>query len=205
MGLRNPMSLIGVEWETYEEISEELGESTSLHLTFDRGTLTFMPVTELHELLIALVERFMTLVSLKTRQNIVPTGKATLRSKTKQYGVEPDLSYFVSKANVHLLKAYVPNEIETPPDIVVEIDVHHASDDKFEIYAEFGVSEFWRYDGEKMKIYKLQPKGKYLEIKQSAELPVLTSAILTEFLRHGHTEEQYKVLADFQDWLQNNE
>jgi len=36
IGLKYPMSLVGVGWETYEEISEELGESTSLHLIFNK-------------------------------------------------------------------------------------------------------------------------------------------------------------------------
>ena len=86
LGLKNPMTLIGVDWETYEEISEELGESTSLHLTFNNGTLTIMPVTEIHEMLIVLLERFIGLVSLATQKNIIPTGKATLRSKRRNYG-----------------------------------------------------------------------------------------------------------------------
>lgn len=198
------MEFVGIDWETYEEISEELGESTPLHLTFNKGVLTFMPVTELHEILIVLLERFITLVALETQKNIVPTGKATLRSERRSYGVEPDFSYFVSKANIHQIKNYVPNEIELAPDIVGEIDIHHPSDDKFEIYAEFGVSEFWQYNGEKLKIYKLRDGGEYKEIERSEELPILTSEILSEFLKRGQTEQQFKVLSDFQNWLQEN-
>lgn len=204
LGLKNPMTLVGINWETYEEISEELGESTSLHLTFDKGTLTIMPVTEIHEILIILLERFITLVSLATQKNIVPTGKATMRSKRRNYGVEPDFSFFVSKASIHRIKNYVANELEMPPDIVGEIDIYHPSDDKFDIYSEFGVAEFWQYDGERLKIYKLQAGGEYKEVERSEELPILTSAVLTEFLKRGQQEEQFKVLSDFQDWLQNN-
>ena len=204
LGLKNPMTLVGIDWETYEEISEELGESTSLHLTFDKGTLTIMPVTEIHEILIILLERFITLVSLATQKNIVPTGKATMRSKRRNYGVEPDFSFFVSKASIHRIKNYVANELEMPPDIVGEIDIYHPSDDKFDIYSEFGVAEFWQYDGERLKIYKLQAGGEYKEVERSEELPILTSAVLTEFLKRGQQEEQFKVLSDFQDWLQNN-
>jgi Uma2 family endonuclease len=204
VGLKHPMSLVGVDWETYEEISEELGERAPLHLTFDKGTLTFMPVTELHEMLIVLLERFIGLVSLATQKNIIPTGKATMRSERRGYGVEPDLSFFVSKADIHQIKNYVPNELELAPDIVCEIDIHHPSDDKFEIYSEFGISEFWQFNGEKLKIYKLQASGEYKEIERSEELPILTGAALTEFLKRGQTEEQFRVLTDFQNWLQEN-
>jgi Uma2 family endonuclease len=204
LGLQNPVTLIGIDWEKYEEISEEFGESASLHLTFNKGTLTILPVTEIHEILTILLERFVTLVSLATRKNIVSTGKATMRSKRRNYGVEPDFSFFVSKANIHRIKNYVANELEMPPDIVGEIDLHHPSDDKFEIYSEFGISEFWQYNGEKLKIYKLQVSGEYKEIERSEELPILTGAALTEFLKRGQTEEQFRVLMDFQNWLQEN-
>lgn len=205
VGLKYPMSLVGVGWETYEEISEELGESTPLHLTFNKGNLIFVPVTELHEFLTSLLHKFITFAGIALRKNVVPTGKATLRSKTKQYGVEPDLSFFISKADVHTIKSFVPNELQVAPDIVGEIDVHHPSDDKFEVYAEFGVAEFWQYDGISLRIFKLQANGEYKETERSEELPILTSEILSVFLKRGQNEARLtQVLSDFQDWLQAN-
>jgi Uma2 family endonuclease len=204
LSLKYPMEYVGIDWQTYEEISKEIGESRAVQLTYKKGSLTIIPVTEIHEMLIVLLERMIGLVSLAVRKNIIPTGKATMRSKRRNYGVEPDLSYFVSKADIHQIKNYVSNEIELAPDIVGEIDIHHPSDDKFEIYAEFGISEFWQYNGEKLKIFKLQKSGEYKEIERSAELPILTSAVLSEFLKRGQTEQQFTVLSDFQNWLQEN-
>lgn len=204
IGLKHPMQYIGIDWKTYERISEELGESTSLHLTYNKGTLTVMPVTELHELLTSLLHNFVTFTGLALQMNIIPTGKATMRSKRRAYGVEPDLSYFVSKADVHRIKTRVAEELEMPPDIVCEIDFYHTSDEKFEIYSDFGIAEFWIYDTENLKIFKLQTDGKYKEIKRSEELPILTSQVLSEFLKRGQTEQQLTVLSDFQNWLQKN-
>lgn len=204
LNLSHPMELVGIDWQTYEDISEELGESTPLHLTYNKGVLTFMPVTELHELLTGLLHDFIRFTGLMLQLNVIATGKATMRSKRRNYGVEPDLSFFVSKSDIHQIKNYVPKELEIAPDIVCEIDVHHPSDDKFEIYAEFGVSEFWQYDGEKLKIFKLTADENYAEIERSEELPILTSHILTEFLKRGQTEQQFTVLSDFQNWLQEN-
>ena len=204
LSLKHPMEYVGIDWQTYEDISEELGESTPLHLTYNKGVLTIMPVTELHELLTGVLHNFIIFAGMTLRINVISTGKATMRSKRRNYGVEPDLSFFVSKSDIHQIKDYVPKELELAPDIVGEIDVHHPSDDKFEIYAEFGVSEFWQYNGEKLKIYKLQANSEYKEIERSEELPILTSAVLTEFLRRGQTEQQFTVLSDFQNWLQAN-
>ncbi len=200
-GLKHPMEFVGIDWQTYQRISEELGESSSLHLTYNDGVLTIMPVTELHEFLAGLLHDLIRFAGLALKINVIDTGKATMRSERRKYGVEPDLSYFVSKADIHQTKDYVPREIELAPDIVGEIDVHHPSDDKFEIYAEFGVSEFWQYNGEKLTIFKLQASGEYKEIERSEEIPVLTSAVLSEFLKRGQTEQQFAVLSDFQNWL----
>lgn len=201
LGLNHPIEWFGVNWQTYEDISEELGESTSLHLTYNKGVLTIMPVTELHELLTGILHNFIIFAGMTLRINVISTGKATMRSKRRNYGVEPDLSFFVSKSDIHQIKNYVPKELELAPDIVCEIDVYHPSDDKFEIYAEFGISEFWQYNGEKLKIFKLQSNSEYAEIERSEEIPILTSAILTEFLKRGQTEQQFTVLSDFQNWL----
>lgn len=202
--LRHPMQYVGIDWETYEQISEELGESSSLHLFYDRGSLTIMPVTEIHELLTSLLHNFITFAGMSLSLNVIPTGKATLRSQRLKYGIEPDLSFFVSKADIHQTKDYIPKEIELAPDIVCEIDVYHPSDDKFEIYSKFGISEFWQYGREKLKIFKLDENGKYNEIERSEEIPVLTCEILTEYLKRGQIEQQFKVLSDFQNWLQEN-
>ncbi|MBK8147704.1 MAG: Uma2 family endonuclease [Acidobacteria bacterium] len=134
-------------------------------------------------------------------KEIISTGSATLRSKRRNFGVEPDLSYFVSKADIHQTKATVEEEIDLAPDIVVEIDIHHKSDQKVEIYAEFGISEFWRYDGERLVISRLQPDGSYLAIPDSVEIPVLNAEVLSEFLARGQKEKQFVVLSDFQNWL----
>lgn len=204
LALKYPMEFVGIDWQTYEDISAELGASRAIQLTYKKGFLTIMPITELHEFLTGFLHDLIRFAGLSLRINVIDTGKATIRSKRRNYGVEPDLSYFVSKADIHQIKNYVPNEIELAPDIVGEIDIYHPSDDKFEIYSEFGVSEFWQYNGEKLKIYKLQADGNYAEIERSEELPVLTSEILTEFLKRGQTEQQFTVLSDFQNWLQEN-
>jgi len=204
VGAKYPMQYVGIDWDTYEDISEEIGESSPVHLTYNNGVLTIMPVTELHELLTSLLHDFIRLAGLALRINVISTGKATMRSERRKYGVEPDLSYFVSKADIHQPKDYVPNELELAPDIIGEIDVYHPSDDKFEIYSEFGVSEFWQYNGERLKIFRLQASGEYKEIERSEEIPVLTGAVLSEFLKRGQNEKQFAVLSDFQNWLESN-
>ncbi len=203
-GLQHPTTYTGVDWDTYKEISEELNGLRSMRLIYSGGTLTIMPISELHELLSYFLGQFMGLVSIATKTNIIPTGSATLRSKSKLIGVEPDLSFFVSNAERHQIKDYVPDEIGLSPDIVIEIDLTHSSDDKFDIYSDLGVSEFWQYDGEKMKMYWLDENRAYISIDRSLEIPILTTQVLTEFLNRSKNDGQpYILLSDFQEWLKN--
>ena len=140
---QNPFVLFGVSWADYEKISAEFGESSSFLISYRRGILKIMPVTKIHEILTSLLHDFVRFAGLYLKLNVVATGKATMRSQTKAIGVEPDASYYIKKASRVEPLDYVPNELELSPDIVVEIDVHHGSADKFETYAEFGVMEFW--------------------------------------------------------------
>ncbi len=199
--LQYPMQYVGLDWPAYEQLSEEIGEGSGLKLTFNEGTLTVMPTSELHELIAGLLHNFITFAGLALRKEVVPTGSATMRSKRRKFGVEPDLSYFVSKADIHQTRSMVDEELELAPDIVVEIDVHHRSDHKVGIYSDFGIAEFWQYDGERLIIRKLQADGTYHEIPESVEIPMLSAAILTEFIGRGQSEKQFVVLSDFQNWL----
>ncbi|MEJ7848975.1 MAG: Uma2 family endonuclease [Pyrinomonadaceae bacterium] len=199
-----PMQYIGIDWETYDAISEELGNSSPIHLSYEKGILTVMPLTKLHETLVRLLERLLGIVSLVTRSEILPTGSATIRSKSRLIGVEPDLSFFVTNVDSARLKAFVPDETDLPPDIVVEIDITYTSEKKIDIYSQLGVPEFWLYDGEILKMFRLQDNDRYLQVERSSELPMLTSEELTEFLRRAQNdEEQFKLLVDFQELLQN--
>ncbi|MCW5959520.1 MAG: Uma2 family endonuclease [Pyrinomonadaceae bacterium] len=204
VGLKYPMQYSGIDWQTYREIANEIGETRSLQLIYHDGTLTIMPITEIHEMLTILLERMVGLVSLTLRQNIIPTGKATIRSKRRNLGVEPDVSYFVSNADIHQGRDHVSDEVDIPPDIVGEIDLHNASDEKFDIYAELNISELWQFRNSALRMFRLNELGKYEAIERSVEVPILTGDILTEFLNRGQKEQQFVILSDFQNWLQEN-
>ncbi|MGI9055903.1 MAG: Uma2 family endonuclease, partial [Pyrinomonadaceae bacterium] len=64
------------------------------------------------------------------------------------------------------------------------------------------VPEFWLYDGNQMKIYKLVG-GDYSEVKNSPALPILSSQTLTDFLEQLKSSDQYEVLIQFEKWLEN--
>lgn len=198
--LQKPTILYGVSWDDYKELQCALGENrTSLRVSFSRGILGIMPESTEHAFYTRLIEQFLTAIKLRTRRKIEFFGSATMEKSEKRKGAEADASFFVSRVN--LIKGIRFNLAETPPDVVVEIDVHHASQEKFEIYSAFGVAEFWLYDEKELKIYRLNANGEYESVERSLELPILSAAVLTEFLNRSQTSDQTDVLFEFDNWL----
>lgn len=193
----------GVSWDEYVDFTKKTLDKTNLKISYQRGILKVMGQGLRHENLSRFLERMMTLVTMFLKINIVPAGSMTLISNKVRKGADPDESYYIQNAHrVTFKKELFDDETDTPPDIVVEIDDSHKSDDKFEIYAAFGIKEFWLYDTKEMRIFELTETGEYLLSENSPALPILSAEVLTDFLNRSQTEDQFKVLTEFQTWLE---
>ncbi len=67
------------------------------------------------------------------------------------------------------------------PDVLLEVDISRSSMRKREMFAQFGVGELWRHDGERMTMAVLDA-GTYRPAPASRALPPLTADGLTELL-----------------------
>ncbi|HSK71570.1 MAG TPA: Uma2 family endonuclease [Pyrinomonadaceae bacterium] len=195
-----PFVLYGANWDSYEEVVQELWGVGSVQVIYNRGILKIMPKSPEHEYYAELVKRIVDRVSFGLHKKVISFGSPTMKKNTLEKGVEPDACFYVSRAALVSGSAKIDIS-EIPPDIVVEIDVYHKSDDKFEIYAAFGVPEFWLYDQKTLRIYRLEKDDKYEETSASLEFPILTSEILTKFLNQSRQKDQFEILLDFEDWL----
>jgi Uma2 family endonuclease len=92
--------------------------------------------------------------------------------------------------------------VDPPPDVVVEVDIHHDSTDNYPIYAALGVPEIWRYDGWEATIFHLKGSDD-VEAEASLALPMITSAILTEYLTRMRQEGEFEAIIAFDEWLQS--
>ncbi len=205
LALENPKVLYGVTWDDYVDLVQENFGKTNLKMSYNRGVLKIMGQGFNHENISRFIEKLMALVGIVLDQEIVSAGSMSLISNRVRKGADPDESYYVQNAHLASFKDEIyDDETDTPPDIVVEIDKSHGSDDKFEIYAAFGIREFWLYSGGALQVFTLAETGEYLRSEKSLALPILTAAILTEFIERGQKEKQIKVLKDFQKWLAEN-
>ena len=190
----------GVGWNEYEELLAAVGEASGLRISFEDGTLQIMTLSQRHEKYSTLIERMVDRLSSFLRVKVLFYGSATMRKREKQKGVEPDACFYIQNASLVGTKDEIDFNTDPPPDVVVEIDLHHDSISKFPIYAALGVPEFWRYDGNVLIIYLLRD-GQYQLSDVSESLPLLTAAVLTEFLARTSKEDQYEILLAFEEWL----
>jgi Uma2 family endonuclease len=193
----------GVSWDDYQVLLEQVGEARGLRISFNEGTLTIMTVGTEHESYAWFIGRLVSIISLRLRLNIRFFGSATIKKTTLHKGLEPDACFYVQTANALGNSVHLDFEVDPPPDIAVEIDVHHDSLSKLPIYAALGVREIWRYDGQELSIYVLEA-GKYVPVAQSQALPMLTGQILTEYLTRLRDEGELQALLAFDAWLQSH-
>jgi Uma2 family endonuclease len=88
---------------------------------------------------------------------------------------------------------------DPPPDLIVEVDITHTDIDKLALYAAMGVPEFWRYNGEVWRIYRLR-SDQYQEVEVSPTFSQVPKTKLYEFLATARQDEVEAELA-LREWL----
>lgn len=189
-------------WEEYQELMHELVDVRSRRISYDEGVLEIMSVSPRHEAYASLLERLMTVVGLILRIKIYFYGSSTISKLKLKKGNEPDACFYVQSASLLPNKLDIDFEHDPPPDIVVEVDVHHKSGGKLHIYAALRVPEVWLYDQTKLTIFHLKGR-KYVAAETSQALPFLTATKLTEFLNLSQHEDQDDIQFAFEKWLRH--
>lgn len=188
-------------WDDYEELLAQVGEASGLRISFNDGILKVMTLSAEHEKYVCFIDRLISTLSLRLRINILFFGSATMKKRKKTKGNEPDASFYIQTAAIIGNRMQLDFTVDPPPDVVVEIDIHHDSRDNYPIYAALGVPEIWRYDGQEMAILCLQETD-YTSTETSQALPMLTGQVLTEYLRRMQQDGEFNAILAFDEWLQ---
>jgi Uma2 family endonuclease len=129
----------GFSWDDYENLLEELGDSSHARVSYDSGRLEILSPSGLHgnyEWFINLfVYEFCRALNLKLHG----FGHTTWRKKSAAKGVEAGACFYV-RTPVTGRKDF-SLEMGPPPDICVEVDITRNSLKKLSIYAALGVPE----------------------------------------------------------------
>lgn len=192
--------LHNIAWKDYENLLEEMQGKPAHRVSYNDGVLKIMSPRADHEYPKDYVLGIVRVYADELDIDIESYGSTTYRRRRKAKGVEPDTSFYVQNAAQMRGKDDIDLEYDAPPDVVFEVDVTNESLDKFEIYAALQVPEIWRFDGRNFKIHALS-EADYETVENSRALPLISGAMLTEFLQIGREEGQTAMLKHFRKRL----
>ena len=118
--------------------------------------------------------------------DIANLGCTTFKREDLACGFDPDSCFYIQSAGRIRGRAQIDLTVDPPPDLVIEINIGCASLPKLPIYAQLGVPEVWRYDGEALAILALAG-GVYHESNESVALPGLDRATLSAFMQDSQS------------------
>jgi Uma2 family endonuclease len=190
----------GVAWETYVDLLNARGEG-AVRLTYHRGVLEIMTLSQLHERLSRLLHCFVVEITRELGLELASVGATTMHAEDRQSGAQADESYYVRHEEIVREREEYDPAIDPPPDLAVEVDLSSSSSRRLLVYAELGIPEVWRYDGEHLTFQTLAADGKYHPVDRSLSFPVLRSADLERFVNRRGTRGENALAAEFRQWL----
>ena len=191
--------LHGIAWPTYRALLDAQGEGP-VRLTYHRGVLEIMTLSQLHERLSLHLHNLISTLSQELGLEIASVGSTTMRSEALDVGAEADQSYYIRDEEIVRDRADYDPAIDPPPDLAVEVDLASKSFRRLLVYAALSIPEVWQYDGGRL-VFKALAGGEYRPIEHSLSFPSLASADLERFVRRYGTTGENALLREFRQWL----
>ena len=173
-----------VSWETYERLIEERGESRVPRFAYDRGELEIMSPQAEHESISYAAALLVEVLAEEMDIDVYGLGATTFKRENLERGFEPDQCSSFGDWKLVRGKERLDLATDPPPELLIEIGITSPSLNKLPIYAQLGVREVWRHDGERMRILGLGDEA-YVERPTGLALPPLTNDVLTRFAGEG--------------------
>ncbi|HEV3257847.1 MAG TPA: Uma2 family endonuclease [Gemmataceae bacterium] len=192
--------LFNVSWKTYETFLAELGDRP-IRLTYDRGNLELMAPSHVHERYKKILGRIIDTLTLELNILMKSGGSTTFKRKDLERGMEPDECYYIENEPLVRGKMEIDLTTDPPPDICIEIDITSSSLDRQGIYAAMRVPEIWRFDGESLRVYRLDANGDYQLCDRSPTFPFLPLDEIARFLQQANVADETSLIRAFITWL----
>lgn len=192
------INLSGISWPTYETLLEELSDR-HLRLTYNCGNLEIATPSPEHEFSKEVLGRFVETVAEELEVPIYPLGSTTFK-RPERSGAEPDKCFYIRNIAAIRGKRRLDLRDDPAPDLALEIDVTHSSQNRLQVYADLGVEEVWIYDGDTLVVNQLQ-NGVYIVTQTSQFFPGLPIAELAVFLQTAATTDYLELVRSFRKWV----
>ncbi|OBQ40828.1 MAG: hypothetical protein AN487_00495 [Anabaena sp. CRKS33] len=160
-------TITGVNWNNYEALLNDLGDSLQYRVTYLDGVIELMSPSRSHEIRKTIIGSLLEIYFEEKRIRYFPLGSTTFRKQAKRGGVEPDESYCIG----------IEKEV---PDLAIEVVVTSGGIDKLEVYKRLAVAEVWFFQNNQA-VYHLRDEN-YELVAKSELLPNLDLSILSEYV-----------------------
>lgn len=194
--------LLHGNWQDYKRFRDARGENyPALKITYNRGRLELMTVSNEHERYKKFIARMIELLSFATGGEIVCCGQMTIDREDLDRGFEADECYYVQNAKQMREIRKLNFDIDPPPDLAVEIEISRSLADRLDIYAAMRIPEIWRYDGEALCVLHLHKDGDYEEKNTSLAFPGLDLDVVRSILSEAWPSSEKQALRRFHSWI----
>ena len=152
-----------------------------------------------HERYKKIVGRFVETLAEELEVKIEPLGSTTFKSPEIS-GAEPDECFYIQNISAVKGKKRIDLNQDPPPDLVIEIDITSSSQNRLQVYADMGVLEIWRYDGNTFSIHILENQ-QYVTSRQSLAFPNVPVGEISRFLEQAETTDYLELIKAFRKWV----
>lgn len=192
-----------VAWEEYEQLLEDLPDSSTVRIFYDWGKLEIMTLSSLHEIPKGVLHRIVQTICDELEIDLVSAGSTTIYEKMKAGGAEPDDCFYFGDITRVPQNRALDFKRDPPPDLAIEIDHTSGSLDKLPIYARFAIPEIWRVAKSGISI-KVLTGNSYQDVPASRLFPFLAVETLADFFHQGLQHGERRMARAFREWLREN-
>ena len=189
-----------VDWPRYRAFADAVGES-HVRLTYDRGKLEFMTLSHGHERCSNLLGQFVEVLTDELDMPRQSGQSTTFGREDLERAVEPDQCYYITNEPLVREKDELDLTVDPPPDLAIEVEITRSAINRMAIYAALAVPEVWRFNGEALRVYNLDPEGKYVEVERSRYFPFLSLAAVAGFLQRRTQMDETSLVRSFRQWV----
>src|SRR5262249_14914404 len=140
------------------------------------------------------------IAALESGRDFFIAGSTTFKREDLAKGFEPDASFYFRNEAAMQGKTNIDLALDPPPELTIEVDISNCSLSRFPIYAAIGAEEVWRYDGDRVRFYRLD-QGQYREVRESIALPPLTSTQASIWIERSQSEKVTAWTRSIQSWV----
>ena len=192
--------LDGVAWGAYRQISEAL-TGRHLRITFDEGRLEFMTISGEHGNLCRLLARMVVVLTEELGLPLRSFGDMTCDRRSADKGLEPDECFYISNEPAIRDQVQIDLDRDPPPDLAIEIELSRPERHRLSVYAAVGIPEVWRFDGERLRIMRIEKSGSYQVAERSVYFPTIPTAGIVDFISRRTQVDENTLIREFRAWV----